>query len=396
MVNRYGRDDQHTGLYVFGVYLRNRTNHTLNVNCPSFDGLTVPGDDTDYTTLIQSPHIYCTPHLRDSTGRSVDVNFQLGAEESPFSIEPGQVVLVSHWMLRTMASQTKDVHNAKYTLVAFVAPGKHRMACDVNATWGGRRTTLHTGEAAIDVTGEDVGITAAKPDAADGGNAPQGNVSPAVPLEKVAWGQAVDGLQPGFLLTTAGLAENPRVPWNSHVDYQVLVRNVTAGDLYIEFRRGNSNPWQTIPYLIPNADLRDALRAQTLPERFRAIGVTELSTWVAGYQMKLGPGETVVEPDIPGLYIGDANKESFPRIEAVQKGNNWIVQPVTVHRLTAAEKNEYEMMSKTPFSTKKMVTVIDRDGKTGQRSVPQVGASPGGKQLYPRIQIQVEPHDAGA
>jgi len=159
LVNRYGRPDQHTGLYVFGVYLRNRTNHLLNVTCPSFNGLTVPGDDTDYSTEIQTPSIFCTPHLEDSKGKSLEIGFHLGTEERDIALKPGQVVMVSHWMLRTIDRNAKTPDRAKFTLVAFAVPGKHRLSCEVNATWGekdGRRTALRTGKASFDVTGEDL------------------------------------------------------------------------------------------------------------------------------------------------------------------------------------------------------------------------------------------------
>jgi hypothetical protein len=119
----------------------------------------VPGDDTDYTTLIQSDLVYCSPHIRDSKDQPVDVRFRLGAEESRIVLDPGQVVMVSHWMLRTMDRQAKSSESAKYTLVAFVDPGKHRVSCDVSARWGsqgGRRTALRTGELAFDVTGADL------------------------------------------------------------------------------------------------------------------------------------------------------------------------------------------------------------------------------------------------
>ncbi|MCW3054021.1 MAG: hypothetical protein JWN14_3191 [Chthonomonadales bacterium] len=159
MTNRYGGADQHTGLYVFSVYLRNRTNRILNVNCPGFDGLTVPGDDTEYSTLIQTPSIFCSPHLEDSKGKAMDIGFHLGTDAREIALKPGQVVMVSHWMLRTIDREAKDERRAKFTLAAFVEPGKYRISCDVSATWGnkeGKHTVLHTGKTAFDVTGEDL------------------------------------------------------------------------------------------------------------------------------------------------------------------------------------------------------------------------------------------------
>lgn len=149
---------QHAARFIFDVYLRNPTKHTLHVTCPSFAGLCVP-TDADYSTLVQSDSIYCSPHLRDSNGRAVDVDFHLGTQDRQYTIEPGQVVYVSHWMLRTMGRGAQETEKAKYTQVAFVEPGKHRMTCDVSAGWGSkgeRRTRLRTGEVAFDVTAVDV------------------------------------------------------------------------------------------------------------------------------------------------------------------------------------------------------------------------------------------------
>jgi hypothetical protein len=141
------------------VCLRNRTRNALTVICPGFVGLTVPQDDTMYTPQIQSPYIYCIPHLRDSKGKPVDVRYKLRAEDSQYTIGPGQEVVISHWMLRIMDRRAAGSPNTKkYTLVAFVAPGKHRMSCDVSAAWGGgRRALLRTGEAVFDVTAADAG-----------------------------------------------------------------------------------------------------------------------------------------------------------------------------------------------------------------------------------------------
>ncbi len=151
--------DQHASRFIFDVYLRNRTKHTLTVNCQSFSGLSVPSDAA-YSTEVQSDSIYCSPHLRDSNGRPVDVGFRMGANDSRYAVESGQVLYVSHWMLRTMDRRAKGTNRANYTQVAFVEPGKHRLYCDVSASWGskgGRRPMLlRTGEVAFDVTGADV------------------------------------------------------------------------------------------------------------------------------------------------------------------------------------------------------------------------------------------------
>jgi WD40 repeat protein/beta-lactamase regulating signal transducer with metallopeptidase domain len=207
------------------------------------------------------------------------------------------------------------------------------------------------------------------------------NVRPAVRLENVIWGEAVDGLQPGFLLTTPGFPKNRRVSLNSRVDYKVLVRNTTGQERAFEFQCTKYGPSNFDPYLIPNDNLRNALSSPILPERFRAGGLSDTALRSLAYAVKLAPGEAVVVPEEFGLYIGDADKQSYPRMEAIQAGMNWIVQPITIRHLTAAERLQAENSA--------VVTTVDRDGKTGPRSVPLFSAQLEGKQLFARIPLEV-------
>lgn len=226
----------------------------------------------------------------------------------------------------------------------------------------------------------------------------QGLISPVMKFENVVWGKAEVGLQPGFLLTTPGLSPNGHVRLNTRVDYMVLVRNVSNRERIFAFRSGGSNPWSNAPYFIPNDDLRDALRSSSLPDRFHALGVTEMSEIVPAYEMKLAPGEAVVVPQTwpfgaKGLYLGDADQQSYPRIETIKKGKNWIVQPITIHLLTGEELVEFEQRSSSDAS-KTVVTIVGHDGKIDKRSIPMVGAQNGGKQLYSRVQLEVGTPDA--
>jgi beta-lactamase regulating signal transducer with metallopeptidase domain len=238
---------------------------------------------------------------------------------------------------------------------------------------------------------------------------PQSETAPAIPLDAVTWGKAVGGLEPGFLLTTPNPSASRRVPLNSRVAYRVLVRNVTRKELSIGLWLGGANPWRYSPYLIPNDELRDALRSRVLPERFEARGVTELSEARPAYLVKLAPGAAVMLPGELGLGIGngellqeankgagnqasqDADKLGFPRIDATKAGLNWIVQPVTVHMLSAEEQNEFQIIMGTPYSSKIALTFVDRNGRPVQRSVPLIGAGSGGTQLYARAQIEIVP-----
>ncbi len=235
-----------------------------------------------------------------------------------------------------------------------------------------------------------------KPGATDGprGNASPAatldNASPAVILDNVRWGKAVDGLEPGLLLTTSDLSKHRSVPFNSHVAYKVLVRNTTERERVFEFQCANSGPPNSVSYLIPNDALRDALSARVIPAQFRALGAIDLATVFSAYAVKLAPGEAVVVPGEFDLYIGDADKQSYPRVEAIKAGMNWILQPITIRRLSDAEVVQYESILKSPYAEKRVATIVDRDGKTGQRPVSLSGARSAGKQLYARIQLDME------
>lgn len=206
------------------------------------------------------------------------------------------------------------------------------------------------------------------------------------PATPIVWDTAIDGLQPGFQLTTPGMSTNRRAPFNSRVDYNVLVRNASNQERVLELHANSA------PYLIPNDNLREALRAPVLSKRFRALAVTPLSAASGAYDVKLAPGEAVVVPGELGLYLGNADPHSFPRVEAVQAGKNWIVQPISVRTLTAVERAQFERMNATPYATKKVVTIVGRDGKTSEISAPVIGAHADGKLLLARIQIEVETH----
>jgi hypothetical protein len=244
-------------------------------------------------------------------------------------------------------------------------------------------------------------ITPIVPDRATQRAAPQATITPSaaptVRLSDVIWGDAVDGLEPGFLLTTTGSPNIYRVPFNSQVDYQVLVRNSTDQTITIQVRRGaTANVWNTSPYFIPADALQEALRSSPVSDRFRVIDVTLLVPWPSAYAVRLAPGETVVIPGGGGLYIGDSDSGKFPRVGTIQAGMNWIVQPISVHRLNAEEEAEMEAVLKTPYSSKSAVTIIDRTGRVRQASIALAGARTGGTQLFAKIQLEVGTRNAAA
>lgn len=202
-------------------------------------------------------------------------------------------------------------------------------------------------------------------------------------LADVNWGKTVDGLQPGFLLTENGFPTNRRATLNSYVAYRVLVRNTTPQAREFVVQCWNQDALD-IPYLIPNADVRRALDSPVVPNKFRATGTSSKAAGLLpAYVVNIGPGEAVVVPGEPGLFIGEADKQRFPRIEKFKEGMSWIVQPITIHSLTANEKTAAANTSKI------RVTIVDRDGKSAQRSLPLVPARSGGKPLYAGMQLEV-------
>ena len=204
------------------------------------------------------------------------------------------------------------------------------------------------------------------------------------PTATLVWNKAVDGLEAGIELTTAGVSANRRAPLNSRVDYKVLVRNVSSHERVLEI---HSTP---TPYLIPNDNLANALRARVLPERFRALNALDLSSASGVYDVKLAPGEAVVVRGELGMYLGAADLQSFPRVESVPTGKNWIIQPIRIHELNSAEKFQYEKLNASPYTEKRVVTILGRDGKTSEVSTSLIGGHVDGKLLLARIPIDVE------
>jgi len=157
--NRYGNPDQHTGLYVINIYVRNSSTRPVSFNCPSYDGLSVPSDNTGYTTEMLSPDIYCSPQILDSNGKPVPIAIKRGSQRSEFRLKPGEVVLVSHWMLRTMSPADRENSQGKFKQVIFVAPGRYRLNCTIDAVAKGEHgshLTLKTGEQNLDVVSGDL------------------------------------------------------------------------------------------------------------------------------------------------------------------------------------------------------------------------------------------------
>ncbi|MFK7817248.1 MAG: M56 family metallopeptidase, partial [Planctomycetaceae bacterium] len=156
-------------------------------------------------------------------------------------------------------------------------------------------------------------------------------------LDRVVWGSAIEGLQAGLLLDSPE-PENRNVPLNSVVKYRVLVCNrnkkemsFIARCLPVDFRNS--------PYVVPGKDIKSALAAADLPQRFRATGGRQGWKYNIAHQIKLKPGEAAVIVGHTGgdqhkLYVGNRgavkDAQGVPRIGEIQSGSNWIVQPVQI------------------------------------------------------------------
>ena len=220
---------------------------------------------------------------------------------------------------------------------------------------------------------------------------------PAVPVQGVVWGEAADGLQPGFLMRLPGDPAAPKVVFNSHVKYQVLVRNTTRWDRVIEVQCQDFRG--TDPYLIPDGDIRQALGGSKIPANYRAIGILDERARFLGYAVKLAPGEAVVVPDgdrvnVLALYVGDAEKESYPRIEKIQQELNWIVQPVMIRSLTPTEAAEDLASMSSPYGNGINLTILQRDGRPATRLGARLAIRPGSRTLYAKGPLEIGPVNA--
>jgi beta-lactamase regulating signal transducer with metallopeptidase domain len=227
--------------------------------------------------------------------------------------------------------------------------------------------------------------------AAGRSDAPAASDGAAIMFEKTAWAPVVDGLEPGLLVTAPDLTNGARVPFNTHVTYKVLIRNVSGRTRVISFQCSNYGPWSGVPYLIPNDSIRKALRSRVLPQEFRANAVSDMAVATPSYGVRLAPGESVVVPEQFGLYVGTADKQAFPRVESVKAGSSWLVLPMSIQLLTsAADLDQFERTSSTPYSEKRATVTISRDGKITPRQVPIFGTGASPRQVFARVKLSLE------
>jgi len=209
-----------------------------------------------------------------------------------------------------------------------------------------------------------------------------------IPLGDVIWWKKVNGLQTGFLLDSPAIP-NQRIPYNSVARYRILVRNTT--DKEIRFvARLLPHEGVDAPFLIPSDNITESLAAPKLPERFRTEGVVRrFERSDPAYVVTLASGEAVFVPGQNGLdelslYVGDAEERTHPTASKIQPGLNWIVQPLQLQLFpTGGFPNGTSLMGRFK------VTRINQDGLAKAESASRMVAVPGGRMLYPRIQLDV-------
>lgn len=235
------------------------------------------------------------------------------------------------------------------------------------------------------------GAVAPQPGSAPSQGAPPAAATPVpgplAPLGRILWGDAVDGVQPGFLLKAPGLADTRRMPFNSQVTYQVLVRNTSRQERGFEVQCKDFHEmglsW------IPDAELHKALGSRSISSNYRVIELDELVDGYLGSVVKLAPGEAVLLPEELHLYVGDAKKESYPRIEQIKPGKNWLVQPIMARALTPEETAEDLASITSPYGNGINLTILMRDGSAVKRLGAQQGIRGGSRKLYAKMPLQI-------
>jgi beta-lactamase regulating signal transducer with metallopeptidase domain len=210
-----------------------------------------------------------------------------------------------------------------------------------------------------------------------------------VRLKNVIWWKKVDGLQAGFLLDSPAIP-NQRVPYNSVAKYRILVRNTTDKDIRF-LARLLPHAGVDAPYLISSDDITNSLAALQLPEKFRAQGIErQFKRSDPAYGVTLAPGEAVFIPGQSGLdelslYVGEVEKRTHPTVAKIRPGMNWIVQPIQIQTFPSLA----ESVKRTSLLGRYKITRINSNGVARQESASRMVAVPGGKTLYPRIQLDV-------
>ena len=198
---------------------------------------------------------------------------------------------------------------------------------------------------------------------------------PMIPLNKVIWSKAVNGLEAGFLLTSS-----PRIPLNSKLTYQTLVRN--ASNKPISFM---TRLLQYDGYDVPSVGGKRTKGAK------RTYPLDPL------YEVTLAPGESVLVPGNTGvnlaIYVGDGDSDGSPSIAEITPGHQKIVQPITIYR--SPDHSKLPLLEGIDFLTK-----VSPDGRTrselATRASGGKGRIEGGQTLEAYIYLEVGTLNAAA
>jgi len=203
-----------------------------------------------------------------------------------------------------------------------------------------------------------------------------------VPIDRVVWGEIVDGWQPGFWLKSTGEPTNQQVPLNALVTYRVLLRNTSDTGRDVVFRKGPD-----VPYVIPGSQIVTALAAEERPQEVRSEVAMNAFKGESDYVIFIEAGESLLlygsaTSKEAGLFIGEGDSQEYSKLATVaQPGKNWIVQPLIVQTLTPEERKQLDESLKSDRSRSTWdMTMLDRNGQprkeTAKTATPNTDGIP--------------------
>jgi len=207
------------------------------------------------------------------------------------------------------------------------------------------------------------------------------------PLKSVAWGRAIEGLEPGLVLETSS-----QIPLHSQASYHVLVRNTTESviDFMVQCLPYDDVSNGTVPALLPENELAEILAGKAIPQKYCAKGAPHTALGLdACYIVTLGPGETVEVPGTYSLYLGEGDEDlskvsgDSPSL-AAKPGKHWLVQPITLRRISPVERAQ-----RNGVGGSFLITKFDRTGKVYTESPRITVAFNGGTILYAKVAVEI-------
>lgn len=345
----------------YTALVRNRTKQpiTFLVRLLQYDGYDVPFTQEDSAKIPDIERAKGVPHTRlgeDAVyqvtlapGESVLVPGQeahhnlrvlIGSGDggkSPYfeKMTPGMLTLVQPLTVYRSPDRTKlPLHETKSSLTKMSPDGTLYTEGAINVGMpGSGGTQLEAKLWLPKILGTSKTPTAPATPAA---SEPSGRV---LPLDKVIWNEAVDGLAAGFLLTSS-----PRVPLSSKLTYQTLVRNTSNKPISFMTRLLQYDGYET-----PTVDGKPTKGAK------RTYPLDPL------YEVTLAPGESVLVPGNTGvnlaIYVGDGDSDGSPSIAEITPGHQKIVQPITIYR--SPDHSKLPLLLGIDFLTK-----VSPDGRT--------------------------------